>query len=84
MTEAAERRIGDLTVRIDRLLCVGFADCLDESPETFVLDEEGIAAFTSDAATTPAERVLRACEACPVDALTVVDADGRQIVPAVS
>lgn len=84
MTDPAERRIGDLTVRIDRLLCVGFADCLDEAPEAFVLDEEGVAAFTSDAASTSAERVLKACEACPVDALTVVDADGRQIVPAVS
>ena len=83
MTDPAERRIGDLTVRIDRLLCVGFADCLDEAPEAFILDEEGVAAFTPDAATTPVERVLRACAACPVDALTVLDADGRQIVPAV-
>lgn len=77
-----ERRIGELTVRIDRLLCVGFADCVDEAPEAFALDEEGLAAFRSATEATPEERLLRACEACPVDALTVLDAQGRQIVPA--
>ncbi|MGH7549824.1 MAG: ferredoxin [Gemmatimonadota bacterium] len=82
MTESVERRIGDLTVSIDRLLCVGFADCVDEAPEAFVLDEDGIAAFASDPETTAAERLLKACQACPVDALTVLDAEGRQIVPA--
>ncbi len=82
MIASVERRIGDLTVRIDRLLCVGFADCLDEAPEVFILDEEGIAGFTSDAGTTDREQLLKACEACPVEALTVLDAEGRQIVPA--
>jgi len=28
------------------------------------------------------ERLLRACDACPVDAITVWNADGTQIVPA--
>ncbi|MGH7572818.1 MAG: ferredoxin [Gemmatimonadota bacterium] len=84
MTEGVERRIGGLTVRIDRLLCVGFADCVDEAPEAFALDEEGIAAFTCDPGSAPAERLLKACQACPVDALTVLDAEGRQIVPAAS
>jgi len=27
------------------------------------------------------ERLLRACDACPVDAITVWDEAGRQIVP---
>jgi len=27
------------------------------------------------------ERLLRACDACPVDAITVWDAEGRQLVP---
>lgn len=76
-----ERRVGDLTVRIDRLLCVGFADCLDEAPGAFVLDDDGIVAF-ADPDLPPRERLIRACGACPVDALTVLDAAGRQIVPA--
>lgn len=79
-----ERRVGDLTVRIDRLLCVGFADCVDEAPEAFVLDAEGLVVFASTPGSIPDERLRRACEACPVDALTVLDAQGRQIVPAAS
>jgi ferredoxin len=27
------------------------------------------------------EKLLEACDACPVDAITVWDADGRQLVP---
>lgn len=78
--DTIERRVGDLTVRIDRLLCVGFADCLDEAPGAFLLDDEGIVGF-ADPDLPPRERLLRACEACPVDALSVLDASGRQIVP---
>jgi ferredoxin len=79
--DTIERRVGDLTVRIDRLLCVGFADCLGEAPGAFVLDDEGVVAF-AEPDLPPRERLLRACEACPVDALSVLDASGRQIVPA--
>jgi hypothetical protein len=28
-----------------------------------------------------AETILEACRVCPVDALEVMDADGRQLVP---
>lgn len=76
-----ERRVGDLTVRIDRLLCVGFADCVDEAPGAFVLDDDGIVVFVDPDSTTR-EQLLKACEACPVDALTVLDPAGRQLVPA--
>jgi ferredoxin len=78
--DTIERRVGDLTVRIDRLLCVGFADCLDEAPGAFVLDDKGIVAF-AEMDLSPRELLLRACQACPVDALSVLDASGRQIVP---
>lgn len=74
------RRIGGLTVTIDRRLCVGFGDCIEEAPEAFEFDEEGIAILT-DPAAVERERLLRACETCPVDAITVTDEDGRQLVP---
>jgi len=76
-----ERRIGDLTIRIDRLLCVGFGDCVDEAPEAFELDDEGIAVFTAEAAEERRERLLAACVACPVDALIALDAGGEQLAP---
>ena len=67
------RVIGDLTVRIDRLLCVGFGDCIEEAPEAFEFDEEGIAILTNPE-DVERERLFRACEACPVDAIEIEDA----------
>ena len=75
-----ERRVGGLTVSIDRLICVGFGDCIDEAPDAFEFDDEGIAVLTNPDR-VERERLLRACELCPVDAITVTDADGRRLVP---
>jgi ferredoxin len=76
-----ERRIGDLTIKIDRLLCVGFETCIEEDSNLFDLDDEGIAVFHAEAETVAAERILSACRVCPVDALEVIDASGERIVP---
>ncbi|MGI9038782.1 MAG: ferredoxin [Gemmatimonadota bacterium] len=74
------RKVGRLTITVDRLLCVGFGDCIEEAPEAFEFDDEGIAILTNPAE-VDRERLLHACEICPVDAITIVDEDGRQIVP---
>ena len=74
------RVVGDLTVTIDRLLCVGFGDCIDEAPVAFEFDDEGIAILTHPE-NVERECLLRACENCPVDAITVTDEAGLTIVP---
>ena len=81
MAEFEEREIGGLKIRIDRGLCVGFGDCIEGAPEAFVLDGEGVAVFTHPEQVARA-RLQAACEACPVDALTVWDEAGVQVVPA--
>jgi len=75
-----ERMVHGLRVVIDRDQCVGFGDCVKEAPEGFKLDEDTVAVFVTPDA-VERERLLRACDACPVDAITVYDGDGRQIVP---
>lgn len=75
-----ERMVGELRVRIDRTLCVGFGDCITAAPAAFALDGETIAVFVAPE-TIERAVLLHACESCPVDALTVWDADGEQIVP---
>jgi ferredoxin len=80
MTDVEEREIAGLVVRIDRLLCVGFGDCLDEAAGGLVLDEQGIATFTAAADGLGRERVLAACRSCPVDAITVLE-NGIHIAP---
>jgi ferredoxin len=76
-----ERRIGDLTVRIDRTLCVAFELCIDLAPDVFRFDDEGIATFTGTEADVSRDLLIEACRACPVDALVVIDGEGSEIVP---
>lgn len=77
--ERSEREVEGLRIVIDRDLCVGFADCVAEAPDAFEIDDEGIAVLT-----TPEKagrvRLLDACAACPVDAITVYE-DGAAIIP---
>jgi len=75
-----DRKVFGLRVVIDRELCVGFGDCIEGAPEAFRLDEEGIVVFTEPERALR-DRLVAACDACPVDALTVWDEDGNQIVP---
>jgi ferredoxin len=78
--DSGERRAGGLRIRIDRGLCVGFADCIEAAPEAFALDGENVVVFV-EPERVERERLVAACDACPVDALTVWDEDGTQIVP---
>jgi len=78
--ELHERVVGGLRVRIDRTLCVGFGDCVTAAPDAFILDGEDIAIFRAPE-TVDRACLLRACASCPVDALTVWDESGEQIVP---
>jgi len=79
--DSEEREVAGVTVRIDRLLCVGFETCIEVAPDLFALDDEGIAVFCADTNGTPHEDVLGSCKSCPVDALEVHDASGQKLVP---
>ncbi len=81
MPDVEERKTADLTIRIDRLICVGFGDCIDATPEAFELDDEGIAIFRDGVDSVATEELIASCESCPVDAFTVIDSGGVQIVP---
>jgi ferredoxin len=75
-----ERLVSGLRIQIDRDQCVGFADCVKEAPEGFKLDDASVVVFMRPEA-VERERLIRACDACPVDAIAVWDAEGRQLVP---
>ena len=75
-----ERTVNGLRVRIDRSLCSGFGDCIDEAGAAFRLDDDGVVVFV-DPESVDRAQFLRACDACPVDAIEVWDAEGRLLVP---
>jgi ferredoxin len=76
----SELVVAGLRIRIDRELCVGFGDCVEQAPEAFQLDEQGLAVF-AEPERVDRTTLLEACDACPVDAITVWDEEGHQIVP---
>ena len=78
LEEIEERGVGDITIRIDRSICVGFGHCIDEAQEAFRLDDNLVAFADPDGVAR--DRLVAACEACPVGALSVVTATGEQLV----
>lgn len=79
MVEFVEVKTGGLTVRIDRRLCVGFGDCIEAAPAAFAFDDEGIATFLPTIDSTHRERLLLACDICPVDAISLHDENGEPL-----
>jgi ferredoxin len=76
-----ERKIGDITIRIDRTLCVGFGDCIEQAPGVFEFDDQGIVRFRDIIAGVDRSVLLLACDICPVDALAALDEAGNILVP---
>ncbi|MEK7339028.1 MAG: ferredoxin [candidate division NC10 bacterium] len=81
MEDFVERKIGDLTIRIDRTMCISTSNCMKVALDVFDFDGEKICAFKESPGEIDRERLIEACVVCPVDALTVIDADGKQLVP---
>jgi ferredoxin len=76
-----ERRVAGMLVRIDRTLCVAFETCIDIAPDVLRFDSSGVVTFVEADSAIDKDRLLEACRACPVDALSVFEDDGRQLVP---
>lgn len=80
MSNVEERTVDGYRIRIDRSLCVGFAQCMDVAPNAFQLDADDLVTF--DAPQSVERGLLRAAgDVCPVEAITVFDVDGKQIAP---
>lgn len=80
MADIVERKVDDLTIRIDRDLCVGFEHCTDESPTAFRLGIHDVVEFAHPEH-EERSRLVEAAGVCPVDALIVIDSEGNQLVP---
>ena len=68
-----------VTARIDERACAAHGDCLDVAPQAFALSEDDVAMVVGAA---PPDTLVRAAEACPSVAISVIDADsGEQLYP---
>jgi ferredoxin len=75
------RKIGDLSIEIDRNSCSAFKACIEEAPASFRIGADEVVTFTDAPELSPREQVLRAVAACPVAALTARDAAGKVVAP---
>jgi ferredoxin len=80
MSDMVERTVDDLKVVVQRGLCVMFAQCVDVAEDAFEVGDDDVVAFTTPER-VERERLIEACRVCPVEALLVFDADGKQLVP---
>lgn len=75
------RKIGKLTVTVDRNLCIGAASCIAVAPKAYVLDSEAKAIFLDTADQESPETIIDSAKACPVAAIIIHDETGKQIYP---
>ncbi len=68
-----ERRVSGLLVRIDRDACIGTGACVKLAPEVFVLDDRQVVTFVDEPEDIDPERVIEACQSCPVFALEAIE-----------
>ena len=75
------RKVGKLTVTMDRNLCIGAASCIAVAPKTWALDNEAKAIFLDTAEEESPETIIDSAKACPVAAIIIQDETGKQIYP---
>lgn len=80
-SSSGSKKVGKLTVSVDRSLCIGAASCVAVAPKTFALDNEAKAIILDTAGEEQPEAILDAAKACPVAAISVQDETGKQVFP---
>ena len=66
---------------VDRNRCVGNAGCVAIAPDVFALDDS-MQSVVVDTEGAPRGLIVEAAEACPVEAISVVEADtGESVFP---
>jgi ferredoxin len=79
--DAAVSAKNGIAIVVDRELCYGFGDCVDSAPGVFQLDDEDKSVVV-DPNAQPRDDILMAAQDCPVDAITITDAEtGEQLYP---
>lgn len=71
---------GAMQIRILKEMCCGNGECAEIAPDVFALSEHR-KAVVLDPEAAPPERVLEAAEACPCQAIEVLDDEGEIIFP---
>lgn len=80
-TTKSKTTVRTYTMIIDRSACIGAATCVALAPRAYTLDSEAKAIFLDSAGEESDEALLDAAKGCPVAAIKIIDATGKQIFP---
>lgn len=67
-------------IKVINDLCISAATCIIKAPETFDLDDDGIA-YVKEGTWDDAQTIIAAAMSCPTTAIIIEDLDGKQIYP---
>ena len=65
---------------VDRNKCQGIGACVSAAPDVFEVDREG-KAVVINAGGGDDDTILQAAEACPLEAIVLIDENGVQVYP---
>lgn len=68
-------------IKVINELCISAATCIIHAPDTFDLDEDGIA-FVKEGTWDDANTIIDAAASCPTTAIIIEDLNGNQLYPA--
>lgn len=69
-----------LKIKVINELCISAATCIIKAPETFDLDDDGIA-YVKEGSWDDAVTIIEGAKSCPTTAIIVEDLEGNQIYP---
>jgi len=73
-------QVHELTVQVDKDLCIGAATCVAITPKVFLLDSEAKAIILTTAEEETEEAILDSARGCPVAAI-YLEKNGQRIYP---
>jgi ferredoxin len=69
-----------LEIKVDEDECIGCGECAETAPNTFEVNDDNVAEVKV-AAGDDEDTIVEAAKNCPVEAITVMSADGKQLAP---
>ncbi|RJR26223.1 ferredoxin [candidate division WWE3 bacterium] len=79
----ASNKDSKVRIKVINELCISAATCVIHAPNTFDLDEDGIA-YVKEGTWDEAQQIITAAASCPTTAIIIEDLDGNQIYPEVN
>lgn len=69
-------------IKVINALCISAATCVIRAPNTFDLDDDGIA-YVKEGTWDDALAIIDGAKSCPTTAIIIEDLQGNQVYPAV-